>query len=155
MQSIRIAAALIIAGLVGIALPVQAQVVVTDAWVRGTVTGQKVTGAFMQLKAPADMALVAVSSPVAKIVEIHEMKHEGGMMRMNAVDKVALPAGKVVEMKPGGFHVMLMDLVAPLNAGETVSLQLTFEDRAGKKQTLEVKVMVRAINNSGPAPAPK
>jgi copper(I)-binding protein len=108
---------------------------VTDPWVRGTVTGQKATGAFMQLKSPADAALVEAASPVAKIVEIHEMKMEGGMMKMRAVEKLPLPAGKAVELKPGGYHVMLMDLVQPLNEGDTVPLKLTFEDKAGRKQT--------------------
>ena len=150
MKRIRTAAMLL--G-IGLALPAAAQVAVTDAWVRGTIAGQKATGAFMQLKSPADASLVAVTSPVAKIVEIHEMKMEGSMMTMRAVDKVALPAGKTVEMKPGGYHVMLVDLVAPLKVGEAVPLQLTFEDKAGKKQMLEVKAQVRALAAGGTAPA--
>jgi len=115
MQSPGIAAIVILAA-AGLAMAPAAsgQVTVTDPWVRGTVTGQKATGAFMQLKSPTDAALVAAASPVAKIVEVHEMKMEGGMMKMNAVDKLALPAGKAVDLKPGGYHVMLMDLVKPL-----------------------------------------
>ena len=137
------------------ALPAFAQVAVTDAWVRGTVAGQSATGAFMQLRSPTDTALVAAKSPVAKIVEIHEMKMEGSMMRMNAMDRLALPAGKAVDLKPGGYHVMLMDLVKPLKDGDTVPLQLTFEDRAGKKQTVEVKAVVRPLAASGSPPAAK
>ena len=133
----------------------QVAVAVADPWVRGTVTGQKATGAFMQLKSSADTALVAAASPVAKIVEIHEMKVEGGMMKMNAVDRLALPAGKPVDLKPGGYHVMLMDLVKPLKDGDTVPLQLTFEDKAGKKQTVEVKAVVRPLAASGSPPAAK
>ena len=72
------------------ALPAAAQVTVADAWVRGTVTGQSATGAFMQLKSPADTALVAAASPVAKIVEIHEMKMDAGVMKMSAVDALAV-----------------------------------------------------------------
>jgi hypothetical protein len=156
MQSLRIAAIAVLAA-AGLAVTpaASAQVAVTDAWVRGTVTGQKATGAFMQLKSPADAALVAVSSPVAKIVEIHEMKMEGGMMKMNAVDRLALPAGKAIDLKPGGYHVMLMDLVKPLKDGDTVPLQLTFEDKAGKKQTVEVKAVVRPLAASGGPPAAK
>ena len=154
MNSIRIVATLLIAGIAGVPFFAVAQVAVTDAWVRGTVTGQKATGAFMQLKSPADSSLVAVSSPAAKIVEVHEMKMAGGMMKMNAVDKLALPAGKTVEMKAGGYHVMLMDLVAPLKGGETVPLQLTFEDKAGKKSTVEVKAAVKSLTTSS-APTPK
>jgi copper(I)-binding protein len=156
MPSLRIAAiaSLAVAGLVS-AAAASAQVTVTDPWVRGTVTGQKATGAFMQLKSPADTALVAAASPVAKIVEVHEMKMEGGMMKMNAVDKLALPAGKTVDLKPGGYHVMLMDLVKPLKDGDTVPLQLTFEDKAGKKQTVEVRAVVRPLAASGTPPAAK
>ena len=139
----------------GLAASAEAQVSVSDAWVRGTVEGQKATGAFMQLKSPADTVLVAATSPVAKIVEIHEMKMEGGMMKMNAVDRLALPAGKAVDLKPGAYHVMLMDLVKPLKEGDTVALQLTFEDKAGKQQTVEVKAQVKALTTGGMTPVSK
>ncbi len=108
----------------------------------------------MHLTSLSDMALVAAASPVAKVVEIHEMKQEGGVMKMNAVDRVALPAGKTVELRPGGFHVMLMDLAQPLKEGDTVPLTLTFEDKAGKKQTVEVKAPVRALTAGAPAVKP-
>jgi len=128
-----------------LALPAAAQVAVTDAWIRGTVPGQKATGAFMQLTSLSDMALVGAASPAAKVVEIHQMRQEGGMMKMNAVDRVALPANKTVELKPGGYHIMMMDLTQPLRDGESIPLTLTFEDKAGKKQTVEVKAAVRAL----------
>ena len=156
MQSLGIAAIAILAAAgLAVAPSASAQVTVADPWVRGIVTGQKATGAFMQLKSPADAVLVAASSPAAKIVEIHEMKMEGGMMKMNAVDRLALPAGKAIDLKPGGYHVMLMDLVKPLKDGDTVPLQLTFEDKAGKKQTVEVKAVVRPLAASGSPPAAK
>ncbi len=156
MKSIplRTARTLVLAAAFALAPSAAAQVSVTDPWVRGTVAGQKATGAFMQLKSPTDAALVEVSSPVAKIVEIHEMKMEGGMMKMSAIDKLALPAGKAVELKPGGYHVMLMDLVQPLKEGETVPLKLTFQDKAGKKQTLDVKAPIKALT-TGSTPAQK
>jgi periplasmic copper chaperone A len=132
--------------------PAFAQVAVSDAWVRGTVPGQMATGAFMQLKSPADATLVAAASPVAKVVEIHEMKMDGGVMKMAAIERLALPAGKPVELKPGGYHVMLMDLKQPLKEGETVPVTLTFEDKAGRKTTLEVKVPVRALTAGGSGP---
>ncbi len=156
MQSLGIAAIVVLATAgIAVASTASAQVAVTDPWVRGTVTGQKATGAFMQLKSPADTALVAAASPVAKIVEIHEMKMEGGMMKMNAVDRLALPAGKAVDLKPGGYHVMLMDLVKPLKDGDFVPLQLTFEDKAGKKQTVEVKAVVKPLATGGAMPGVK
>ena len=127
------------------AMPAAAQVDVSNPWVRGTVAGQKGTGAFMQLTSRADMTLVGAATPAAKIVEIHEMKLDGGMMKMSAVGRLPLPAGKTVELKPGGYHVMLMDLAQPLNEGDTVPMTLTFENRAGAKQTVEVKAPVRAL----------
>jgi hypothetical protein len=135
-----------------LALPALAEVAAADAWVRGTVSGQRSTGAFMTLTSTADTALVAAASPVAKVVEIHEMKMEAGVMQMRAMDKLALPAGKAVELKPGGYHVMLMGLAQPLKAGETVPITLTLEDRAGKRSSVEVKATVRPLS-SGEAPA--
>jgi periplasmic copper chaperone A len=131
-----------------------AQVAVTGAWVRGTVAGQKVTGAFMQMTSPTDTVLVAVTSPVAKTVEIHQMKMDGGMMKMNAIDKLPLPAGKAVELKPGGYHVMLFDLQRPVIEGDLVPLTLTFEDKGGKKSTVEVKAVVKALGSTSPVPKP-
>jgi hypothetical protein len=133
------------------ATAVHAQVAVIDAWVRGTVAGQQATGAYMQLKSATDTALVAAASPVAGVVEIHEMKMDGGVMKMSAIKRLALPAGKAVDLKPGGYHVMLMDLKQPLKEGETVPVTLTFEDKAGKKQSVDVNAPVRAL--TAPAPA--
>jgi copper(I)-binding protein len=104
----------------------------------------------MQLASPSDSALVAVSSPVAKAAEIHTMTMDGGVMRMRAIDSLPLPAGKTVELKPGGYHLMLLDLVQPLKAGETVPVVLTFTDPAGRKTIQEVKMTVRAMT-AGPA----
>ena len=130
-----------------------AQVAVSDAWVRGTVAGQKATGAFMQLKADADVSLVGASSPVAGIVEIHEMKMDAGVMRMSAVSALPLPAGKAVELKPGGYHVMLMALKAPLKEGDTVPVTLTFKDKDGKASTMLVNAPVKALTAAPPAAA--
>jgi copper(I)-binding protein len=154
MARTRCVRSLLFPALLVIALPAGAQVAVTEPWVRGTVAGQKVTGAFMRLSSPTDTALVAASSPAARIVEVHAMKMEGGVMKMNAVDKVAVPAGQAVELKPGGYHVMLVDLVAPLKDGDTVPLKLTFEDKTGKKETVDVKAVVRPLAAGSPH-APK
>jgi hypothetical protein len=136
-----------------VALPAAAQVVVANPWVRGTVAGQKATGAFMELKSASDATLVSAASPVAKIVELHEMKMDAGVMKMKAVDKLPLPAGKTVELKPGGYHVMLMDLTQTLKEGDTVPVTLTLEDKAGKKETVEVRAPVRGLAAAG-APKP-
>ncbi|TSE21388.1 Copper chaperone PCu(A)C [Tepidimonas alkaliphilus] len=118
---------------------------VEDPWVRGTVAQQKATGAFMRLTAPENMRLVAGESPVAGVVEIHEMAMDGDVMRMRAIPGLALPAGRPVELKPGGYHVMLMDLKRPLAGGETVPLTLVFENAAGQRVRQEVQAKVMAL----------
>ena len=118
-------------------------VTVTDAWARATVQGQKATGAFMKITSKDNAKLIAVSSPVAGVAEIHEMKMEKDVMKMAALPNgLDLPAGKAVELKPGGYHVMLMDLKAPLAKDATVPLTLTLQDAKGVKSTVELKVLV-------------
>lgn len=129
-----------------VSLAAQAQTVIVkvdDPWVRATVAPQKATGAFMQLTAAKPAKVVAVSSPVAAVVEIHEMKMDDGVMKMRAVDALALPAGQAVALKPGSYHVMLMGLKAPISAGETVPLTLTVEGQDKQRSTVEVKALAR------------
>jgi len=123
-----------------------AQVRVSDPWVRATVPQQKVSGAFMQLSSPKDMRLVDIRSPVAGVVEIHESISDKGVAKMRPVVGIALPAGKTVELKPGGYHVMLLDLKRQLKAGESVPLTLVLEGKDRKRQTVEVKAAVRPLN---------
>ena len=132
----------------GLAASAQAQVSVSDAWVRGTVEGQKATGAFMQLKSPGGATLIAAESPVAGAVEIHEMRMEGNVMRMRALPRLELPAGQAVDLKPGGYHIMLMNLKAPLKKGESVPIRLKFQGQDGKPQEVEVKAEVRDLTAS-------
>jgi periplasmic copper chaperone A len=123
---------------------VMAQTVdVQGAWTRATVQGQKATGAFMKLTAKEGAKLVSASSPVAGVVEIHEMKMEGDVMKMRAIPGgLDLPAGKAVELKPGGYHVMLMDLKTSLVKDTTVPLTLVFKDVKGVESKTELKVPV-------------
>lgn len=128
------------------AVSAQAQTVtVKDAWIRGTVQGQTASGAFMELGAKTDARLVAVSSPVAKVAEVHNMRMENGVMKMFPVAGIDIPAGKSVKLASGGYHVMLMQLQKPLNPGDKVSLQLTFELADRKRETVELMVEVRDI----------
>jgi copper(I)-binding protein len=122
----------------------QAQTVeVKDAWVRTSVQGQKSTGAFMKITAKENMKLVSASSPVAGVVEVHEMKMEGDIMKMRAVKGgLDLPAGKTVELSPGGYHMMMMDLKAALPKDSTVPLTLVFKDAKGVESKVELKVPV-------------
>ena len=136
---------LCIAGWALFATQALAEVTVTEAWVRGTVATQKATGAFMKIRSSDDAKLVAAASPAAGIVEVHEMAIKDNVMTMRAVDVLPLPAGKTVELKPGGYHVMLIDLVKPLATGDKVPVTLTIVGKDGKKSTLEVKAEVRAM----------
>ena len=122
----------------------QAPVQVEAAWVRATVPGQQATGGFMKLTARQAMQLVGVSSPLAAVTEVHEMKMEGDVMKMRAVKVLELPAGKTVELKPGGYHLMLMDLKQALPKDSTVPLTLLFRNAKGGESKLELKVPVSA-----------
>ncbi len=116
---------------------------IKDAWVRTSVQGQKATVAFMKLTATENMKLVSVSSPVAGVAEVHEMKMDGDIMKMRAVKGgLDLPAGKTVELTPGGYHVMMMDLKAALPKGSTVPLTLVFKDAKGVESKVEIKLPV-------------
>jgi hypothetical protein len=134
-----------------VAVPALAQVSVTGAWARPTVPGQMGTGAFMTLNSKEGARVVGAESPVAGVVEIHEMKMEGNVMKMRAVDALDLPAGKPVELKPGGFHVMLLDLKQALNVGQKFPLLLRIETNDRKLVTLpvEVEVAQRALQPAG------
>jgi copper(I)-binding protein len=127
------------------ALDAAAAVTATEAWVRGTVPAQKTTGAFLTLESSEDAKVVGVTSPVSKSAEIHESGMHHGRMHMQAIDFLALPAGKRVELKPGGHHVMLVGLDRALGAGDEVPLTFTIEDRSGKRSTLEVRAAVRPL----------
>ena len=116
---------------------------VEEAWVRGTVDGQRATGAFMTLTAAVPMRLVSASSPVAGVVEVHEMRMEGDIMRMRPLKNLELPAGKAIELKPGGYHLMLLDLRRSLKAGEGVPIRLQLEHN-GKRQAVQVEALVRS-----------
>lgn len=131
--------------LVGTAAAQSPVVAVSEPWVRATVAQQGATGAFMRLSAARDVRLVEASSPVAGITEIHEMSMVNDVMRMRAVAALDLPAGRSVELRPGGYHVMLMDLRQPLNAGERVAITLVFEDRAQRRFTQQIEATVRAL----------
>ncbi|WP_308920233.1 copper chaperone PCu(A)C [Janthinobacterium sp. J1-1] len=128
----------------------QSAVTVTEPWVRATVAQQKATGAFMQITAPKAMRLVEVRSAVAGVAEIHEMSMSDNMMRMRQVKELALPAGKAVELKPGGYHVMLLDLKGQVKAGDKVPLTLVLEGEDKKRETIEVNAVARPL---GGAPA--
>ena len=139
-----------------LACAASAQVVVTAPWVRATVPAQNSTGAFMHLQSPTPARLVAVSSPVAAMVELHQMEMQGDMMKMGQVDGIDLPAGKGVNLASGGYHVMLMGLKQQLKADQVVSLTLHVKDAKGKLEKTTIQVPVKPLNFVSPAaPAAK
>jgi copper(I)-binding protein len=135
----QVAALMACLGITGVAW---AQVKVEGGWARATVQGQKATGAFMKLTSPQATRLVAVSTPVAGVAEVHEMKMDGSVMQMRAIPALDLPANKAVELKPGSYHLMLMDLKAPLMKDSSVALTLTFKDAKGVETKQQVSVPV-------------
>jgi copper(I)-binding protein len=127
---------------------VKAPVVVDGAWIRATVAGQKGTGGFMKLIASEDLRLVGVSSPAALVGEVHEMKMAANnVMEMRALPALDLPKAKTIELKPGGYHLMLMELKQVLNPGTNVPVTLFFTDAKGQASQL---VLTVPISQSAP-----
>lgn len=122
-------------------------VTVVEPWARATPPGAKVGAAYMELKSTDGTGdkLLSATSPEAGIVEIHNHIMEGGVARMRRVDAVPVPASGSVALKPGGYHIMLMELKGPLQAGKTIKLELVFET-AGK---ITVDASVRPIGAGG------
>jgi copper(I)-binding protein len=139
----------------GFSFSVQAQeakvgsIKVEQAYTRSTVPGQMAAGGFMKIENKGGGAdqLVSASSPVAGEVQLHEMAMEGNVMKMRQVKDITVPAGGAVELKPGGLHLMFMNIKAPLTAGESVPVKLKFA-KAGE---VEVKMPVNAMGQPGGA----
>lgn len=128
----------------------QAQVTVTEPWVRATVPAQKATGLFMKIEAAQDVRLLAASTPVAGVAEVHEMTMEGNVMKMRQL-QAGLPIvkGQTAVLQPGGHHVMLMDLKQQVKAGDQVPVTLTFETVADKKSfTQSITAPVQALGGN-------
>ena len=119
-----------------------APVAIQGAWARGTVAGQDSTGAFMTLTAREPLTLLGAETPAAGIVEIHQMKMVGDVMKMSAVETLPLAAGQPLQLGPGGYHFMLMDLKAPFKPGSSVAMTLRFRDGQGKERKLPVNVPI-------------
>lgn len=126
-----------------LAHPDAAHVQAEGAWARASVPGQQATGAFVRLTAKEPLQLVGVETPAAAAGEIHEMKMEGDVMRMRAIDSLDLPQGEMVELKPGGYHLMFQQLKAPLTEGVDVPMTLVFKDAKGELSRLHLQVPVQ------------
>lgn len=128
----------------------QAQVKVEDSWIRATAPGQTVAGGYMKITSEKPLTLISVSTPLTHRAELHHMSMQGGVMKMRAVPKIALPAGETVELKPGGYHLMLMNLSGPLHPGDTVPVTLTFEGTDKKQEQVRINVEVRDLTGTAP-----
>lgn len=126
-----------------------AEVMVHNAWARPTVEGQQGGGGFMTLMnhGKSDDKLISATSPLAARVELHTMSMEGEVMRMRQVPSIELKAGQSLELKPGGMHVMFMDLKQPLVTGTKAPVTLQFE-KAGKV-TVEFMIQPRPAGEVG------
>jgi copper(I)-binding protein len=122
-------------------------ITVEQAWSRATPPRQKIGAAYLTIRNAGDTAdrLVAADSPVAGTVELHSMSMTDGVMRMRPVAAIAVPAGGSATLQPGGLHIMLIGLHAPLRQGERFDLTLTFET-AG---TVSVPVTVGPVGGDG------
>ena len=122
---------------------------VTGAWARATPPGAKVGAAYVTLenRGGADDRLLSIAGPAARAYEVHETVEENGMARMRPLDDLVVPAGGKLEMRPGSTHIMLTGLAAPLKAGDTVPLTLTFS-LAG---AVRVDFVVAPIGADAPA----
>lgn len=131
-----------------LALPAWAQVSVEHPWTRATPPGAKVAAGFMLLKsAGAADRVIGASSAVARRVEMHVTTREGEVMRMREVNSVEIPAGGSFELKPGGAHLMLVDLKRPLKQGEKVPLTL----KLGRGGELKLELPVEPMGARQPA----
>jgi hypothetical protein len=125
-------------------LQAQSQITAKDAWVRAAPSAAMTSAAFMVLHnaAARDAAVVSARSPAARIVEIHETRDDDGIMRMRRVDALTVPARGSVTLKPGSYHLMLINLTAPLRPGTSVTVTLAFSDGS----TLDVAATVRPLS---------
>lgn len=125
---------------------------VQDAYVRAVPPGQPNSAAFMRLTNTTnrDHALVMAETGAAEVVELHTHTMEDGMMRMRQIEQIELPAGETVTLQPGGLHVMLIGLTGSLKPGDSVELNLGFDDGSSQSLTLPVK---HVMQGAGGMPA--
>jgi len=130
--------------------PGEAVITITDPWVRQPPPGASVAGAYLRLTNPGthDDRLLAVDTPAAERVEIHEMLTHAGMMRMRELEHgVALPAGETTHLAPGGLHLMLIAPKMELVAGEEVTMTLKFERSPAQTVVFDVRSLMDAGNS--------
>jgi periplasmic copper chaperone A len=116
-----------------------------DPWVRATVAGQNSSAGYIEFHSSKPVKLVKVTSPQAANVQIHTMSHDNGIMRMDELPILDIPAGKTVKLEPNSMHFMLNDLKAPLRADDDATLTFTFE--FADKSTLQLNALAEVRPN--------
>ncbi len=122
---------------------------VTGAWVRTTAPGASTAAVYMKLVASEPLQLAQVESEVAKSAEVHEMKMVDGVMQMRPIVPLNIPVGTTVELKPGSYHIMLLDIKKPIKAGQLVPVTLTLVNPENKLY----KTLVAAVGQESATPA--
>ena len=145
---LRIPCATLVVALFITGAPAADSVKISGVWARATAPGQTTAVVYMEVKSAATAALVAAGTPLAGRAEFHSMTMEGGVMRMRALPRVDLPAGKTVKLAPGGAHLMLIDLKSPLRPGDKVPLVLSVQSPGNSLITLKINAEVRPITDS-------
>ena len=128
-------------------LQAQAEITVVEPWVRTTAPGQKVAAGYARIVSDKDVVLVSANSGFADKVELHEMLVENGVMKMRPVKQLELKANTPVELKPSGLHLMLVGIKGPVKAGETIPLNLVFEDKKAAQESVAVTFNARDITH--------
>jgi copper(I)-binding protein len=122
-----------------------AQPTVSDGWARATVPGQNGGAAFFSISSDHPVQIVGVTTPVAKLAQLHQMKMSGATMTMRPVNALDVPAGTKISLSPSGTHVMLFDLAGPLVVGQHFSLTLSLREPDGKIIAEPVDISVRPL----------
>lgn len=144
---LALAALVVTAGLIAAGAMAQTGAIeITDAWARATPGKAENGAAYLTMAAPDGDRLTGISTPVARMAELHTMRMEGGIMRMSPLGAIDLPAGQPVTLKPGATHIMLVGLKEPLRAGQSIPLTLHF----AKGGTREVIAAVGKIGATAP-----
>lgn len=123
------------------------QVTIDQPWARATVPGQPVGAVYMTLNSPAEVTLVQAETGAAKEVQFHAMQHHDGVMKMRKHGQIHVMPGKSVTLAPGGMHLMLIGLKAPLKAGESVDIKLTFKDAKGALSHTTVSAPIKPVGH--------
>ncbi|BCM25838.1 copper chaperone PCu(A)C [Methyloradius palustris] len=117
---------------------------VHQAWARATAPGQDVGAAYLMIVSKKDITLVNITTDAAEHTQIHSMTMDNGVMKMRELESLAIPAGKMVNLAPGGMHLMLMGLKKPLKVGGQLALTLQFKDNAGKLSSVNIQAPIQA-----------